>query len=106
MAGRLEAAQKRLSHLFGTLHGTSAPEVICERGDGVYLYDQNGNKYIDFSGGPHVVSLGHANQKVSEATKQQIDKVSFFFRSFWLNEPLLELAERIIKVSPSNLTMC
>ncbi len=106
MAGRLETAQKRLSYLFGTLHGTKAPEVICERGDGVYLYDQNGNKYIDFSGGPHVVSLGHANKKVNEATKQQIDKVSFFFRSFWLNEPLLELAERIIKVSPSNLTMC
>jgi len=106
MAGRLETAQKRLSYLFGTLHGTGAPEVICERGDGVYLYDQNGNKYIDLSGGPPVVSLGHASQKVNEATKRQIDKVSFFFRAFWLNEPLLELAERIITVSPANLTMC
>ena len=106
MADRLGTAQKRNSHLFGTLHGTLPPQVICERGDGVYLYDQNGRRYIDFSGGPHVVSLGHGNQKVNEATKKQIDKVSFFFRAFWLNEPLLELAERIISVAPPNLTQC
>lgn len=106
MVDRLKAAQERDRHLFGTLHGTTPPEVICERGDGVYLYDQNNRKYIDFSGGPHVASLGHGNQKVNEATKKQIDKVSFFFRAFWLNEPLLELAERIIKFAPPNLTMC
>ena len=73
MVDRLEAAQKRDKHLFGTLHGTVPPEVTCERGDGVYLYDQNNRKYIDFSGGPHVVSLGHANPRVKEAMKDQID---------------------------------
>ena len=106
MERRLETAQKRNSYLFGTLHGTAPPEVICERGDGVYLYDQNGNKYIDFSGGPHVVSIGHGNAGVREAMKSQIDKVSYFFRAFWLNEPLLELAERIIKIAPPNMKVC
>lgn len=106
MSNRLEAAQKLADNLFGTLHGLLLPEVICDRGEGIYLFDQNGKRYIDFSGGPHVVSIGHGNQRVREAMLAQMNKVSFFFRSFWLNEPLLALAERIIKVSPPNFTLC
>jgi len=106
MANRVEAAQKLADYLFGTLHGTALPRAICQRGQGVYLYDQDGRRYIDFSGGPHVVSIGHGNPKVKEAMIDQIEKVSFFFRSFWLNEPLLKLAERIVKVSPPNFKMC
>jgi len=43
---------------------------------------------------------------VREAMMDQMKKVSYFFRSFWFNEPLLALAERIIKVSPPNFTTC
>jgi len=106
MAERLKAAQRLSDNLFGTLHGGHLPEVICDHGEGIYLFDQDGKKYIDFSGGPHVVSIGHGNKKVREAMLRQMEKVSFFFRSFWLSEPLLELAARIIKVAPSNFTMC
>ena len=106
MSSRLEVAQKLAGNLFGTLHGLLLPKVICDHGEGIYLFDQNGKRYIDFSGGPHVVSIGHGNQRVREAMIAQMKKVSFFFRSFWLNEPLLALAERIIKVSPPNFTFC
>lgn len=106
MTERVEAAQKLAGNIFGTIHGPFLPEVICDHGEGIYLYDQDGKRYMDFSGGPHVVSIGHGNKRVREAMMEQMEKVSFFFRGFWLNEPLLTLADRIIKVSPPNLTMC
>ncbi|MEE9398841.1 MAG: aminotransferase class III-fold pyridoxal phosphate-dependent enzyme, partial [Dehalococcoidales bacterium] len=96
----METAQRSANRLFGAVHGPLLPKAICDHGEGIYLFDQDGKRYIDFSGGPHVVSIGHGNEKVREAMLEQMKKVSFFFRGFWLNEPLLALAERIIKVSP------
>ncbi len=106
MPDRLEAAQQKAGNVFGTVHGAMLPQVICDHGEGIYLFDQEGKRYIDFSGGPHVVSIGHGDQRVRDAMMEQMKKVSFFYRGFWLNEPLLALAERIIKVSPPNLTVC
>ncbi|MFC1903461.1 aspartate aminotransferase family protein [Chloroflexota bacterium] len=106
MSNRVEAAQKSASNIFGAVHGPLMPKVICDHGEGIYLFDQDGKRYIDFSGGPHVISIGHGNKRVREAMMKQMEKVSLFFRGFWLNEPLMALAERIIKVSPSNFTMC
>jgi len=106
MSSRVEAAQKLASKLFGTVHGPLVPKVICDHGEGIYLFDQNGKRYIDFSGGPMAVSIGHGDKRVRDAMVEQMNKVSFFFRGFWLNEPLLTLAERVIKISPRNLTMC
>jgi adenosylmethionine-8-amino-7-oxononanoate aminotransferase len=103
---RLEEAQKLARYVFGTVHGALLPQTICDHGEGVYLFDQEGRKYIDFSGGPHVVSIGHGNKQVREAMMKQMEKVSFFFRGFWLNEPLLRLAEKVIKVAPSNMALC
>ena len=103
---RVEQAQKLSSMVFGTVHGPLMPKVICDRGEGVYLFDQDGKKYIDFSGGPMAVSIGHGDTRVRDAMVEQMNKVSFFFRGFWLNEPLLALADRIISITPPNLTMC
>jgi len=106
MSNRIEAAHKLAGKVFGTVHGSLLPQVICDCGEGIYLFDQAGKRYIDFSGGPHVVSIGHGDKRVREAMMGQMEKVSFFFRGFWLNEPLLALADRIIKVSPPNLKLC
>ena len=106
MTSRVEQAQKLASQVFGTVHGPLMPNVICDRGEGVYLFDQDGKRYIDFSGGPMAVSIGHGDTRVRDAMVAQMNKVSFFFRGFWLNEPLLALADRIIRITPPNLTMC
>ncbi len=106
MTDRLSRAQEQAGRLFGAVHGALLPRTICERGEGIYLYDQNGKRYIDFSGGPHVVSIGHGDPRVREAMLRQMEKVSFFFRGFWLNEPLLALAEKIISISPPNFKLC
>ncbi len=89
---RVEAAQKSASKVFGTVHGPLLPKVICDHGKGIYLFDQDGKKYIDFSGGPMAVSIGHGDKRIRDAVVEQMNKVSFFFRGFWLNEPLLALA--------------
>ena len=106
MSSRVEVAQKSASKVFGAVHGPLLPKIICDRGEGIYLFDQDGKRYIDFSGGPMAVSIGHGDKRVRDAMVEQMNKVAFFFRGFWLNEPLLALAECVIKISPPNLTMC
>ncbi|HUY68469.1 MAG TPA: aspartate aminotransferase family protein [Alphaproteobacteria bacterium] len=50
-------------------------DIYFERGDGVYLYDDKGNRYLDFVAGIAVVGLGHANPHVTKALKEQADKL-------------------------------
>lgn len=106
MSTRLDAAKKAAQNIFGALRGPTPPQAICDRGEGIYLFDQDGRRYLDFSGGPHVVSIGHGDKRVTQAMTEQMNKVSYFFRGFWFNEPLLALAERVVKVSPPGLTRC
>lgn len=49
--------------------------VVFESGDGVYLYDTEGKKYLDFAAGIAVSSLGYGNQKLNDAMKNQIDNL-------------------------------
>lgn len=49
--------------------------VVFDHGEGVYLYDTEGKKYLDFTAGIAVCSLGHGNQKFNDALKNQIDKM-------------------------------
>ncbi len=68
---------------------------ICfERGEGNYLWDTNGKKYIDFLTGISVCVLGHCNKKVNDAIKNQIDKLLHVSNLFY-NEPQLKLAEKL-----------
>ncbi len=47
--------------------------VVLERGEGVYLYDTNGKKYLDFAAGIAVCGLGYGNQELNQTLKEQID---------------------------------
>lgn len=49
--------------------------VVLEQGEGVYLYDTDGNKYLDFAAGIAVSGLGYGNQELNNALKSQIDKL-------------------------------
>ena len=51
--------------------------IVLGHGEGMYLYDTDGNKYLDFTAGIAVCSLGHGNQKFNQALKDQMDKVFF-----------------------------
>ena len=64
-------------------------------GKGIYVYDVSGNRYIDASGGPAVYSLGHGNEEVNAALKQQLDKIAHGYRYTFTSDALEELESLI-----------
>ena len=51
--------------------------IAVKYGEGVYLYDYDGKRYIDFSSGLMNVNIGHGNQRVTEAVAKQMQEVSY-----------------------------
>ena len=78
-----------------------APTV--ERGEGIYLYDTSGKRYIDGSSGPVVCNLGHGVKEIGEAFAAQSDKVAYVFRSHFTSEPVEKLAALIAEMAPEGL---
>ncbi len=72
--------------------------VLFVRGEGVFLYDNQDKRYLDFAGGIAVSSLGHNHPKLVSAIADQAGKVMQTSNLF-LNEPALELAERLTQMS-------
>jgi adenosylmethionine-8-amino-7-oxononanoate aminotransferase len=64
-------------------------------GDGCYVVDTNGKRYIDGSGGPAVFSLGHCHPEVNDAIKRQLDKIALGYRYTFTSDPLIRLNELI-----------
>jgi len=65
------------------------------RGEGVYLYDEAGKKYLDGSGGAAVTCLGHGHPDVIEAIKAQVDQLAYAHTAFFTNDPQEKLAARL-----------
>ena len=80
------------------LHTYNRFPVVLEKGEGVYLYDTDGKKYLDFAAGIAVEALGYGNRKYNEALKDQIDKL-MHTSNLYYNLPIMEAAEKILKVS-------
>ena len=72
---------------------------IVERGEGVYLYDEEGKRYFDASSGPITCNIGHANPKVLEAIKNQSGKVCFASHAFFENRPNRDLAISLVNLT-------
>ena len=80
------------------LHTYNRFPVVLEKGEGVYLYDTDGKKYLDFAAGIAVEALGYGNRKYNDALKDQIDKL-MHTSNLYYNLPIMEAAEKILKVS-------
>ncbi|MES2563184.1 MAG: aspartate aminotransferase family protein [Pseudomonadota bacterium] len=85
-------------------HSLDAQFPIAVKGDGVYLIDANGKRYLDGSGGAAVSCLGHSNRRVRDAIKAQIDELAFSHTRFFSNDPMERLAEDLISDAPAGLT--
>lgn len=72
--------------------------VVFEKGKGVYLYDTEGKKYLDFAAGIAVFALGYGNEAYNQALKDQIDKI-IHTSNLYYNIPAVEAGEKIIKAS-------
>lgn len=72
--------------------------IVLDHGKGVYLYDTEGKKYLDFAAGIAVFALGYGKEEYNEALKNQIDKLLHTSNLFY-NQPAIDAAEKIVKTS-------
>ena len=80
------------------LHTYNRYQVVLDKGDGVYLYDLDGKKYLDFCAGIAVFALGYHKEAYNNALKEQIDKL-IHTSNYYYNVPAVEAARKIKKVS-------
>ena len=73
-----------------------------DRGDGMYVWDTDGNKYLDFFAGILTTSVGHNNPKVTEAVQQQAAKL-IHASTLYPNENHVRLAEKLAEITPGSL---
>jgi adenosylmethionine-8-amino-7-oxononanoate aminotransferase len=77
--------------------------LIIARGEGSYLYDVEGNKYLDGVSSIWVTLHGHANPKINQALKEQLDLVAHSTLLGQANIPSILLAEGLVKITPGGL---
>ena len=80
------------------LHTYNRYQIVLEKGEGVYLYDLEGKKYLDFCSGIGVFALGYKNEEYNEALKEQIDRV-IHTSNYYYNVPAIEAARALKKAS-------
>ncbi|MCP5436627.1 MAG: aspartate aminotransferase family protein [Chromatiaceae bacterium] len=90
-----------MQHVFHRHTRSDLPVAV--KGDGIYVVDSNGRRYLDASGGAAVSCLGHSHPAVIAAIKQQLDKIAYAHTGFFTNEPLEELADVLIETAPAGL---
>ncbi|HEY9059868.1 MAG TPA: acetylornithine/succinylornithine family transaminase [Pseudobacteroides sp.] len=74
------------------------PDIVMERGKGMYLWDTRGKKYLDFLGGWAVTCLGHCPEVISEALKNQSQLLVNASPAFY-NKPMIQFAELLTNIS-------
>lgn len=76
------------------LHTYNRYQIVLDRGEGVYLYDNTGKQYLDFASGIGVQSLGYGNEEYKKALKKQIDKLTHISNLYY-SEPMAEAADKV-----------
>ncbi|WP_172331946.1 aspartate aminotransferase family protein [Mangrovicoccus sp. HB161399] len=90
-----------MSNVFPRKCNSDLPTAVG--GDGCYLIDAAGTRYLDGSGGAAVSCLGHSNTRVREAIKAQVDRLAYAHTAFFTSDPAAELAELLIANAPGDL---
>lgn len=88
----IDEAEKTLLHTYNRY------QVVFDKGDGVYLYDMEGKRYLDFVSGIAVFALGYHNEEYNDALKEQIDKI-IHTSNYYYNMPAIEAAGKLKKIS-------
>jgi adenosylmethionine-8-amino-7-oxononanoate aminotransferase len=90
-----------MGHVFHRQTLTELPVAV--RGEGIWIYDADGNKYLDGSGGAAVSVLGHSDMNVRHAMQSQMDKLAFAHSGFFTTEAMETLADKLTAKAPGNL---
>jgi len=90
-----------MSHVFH--RNARAVPPTAARGDGCYILDAEGRRYLDASGGAAVSCLGHSHPRVIQAIKDQLDRIAFAHTGFFTSEPAEALADFLVAHAPGRL---
>lgn len=80
------------------LHTYNRYQIVFEKGEGVYLYDTDGKRYLDFMAGIGVHAFGHSNHALSDVLKEQLDKL-VHISNLYYSMPLIEAAKKVTKAA-------
>ncbi|WP_111655344.1 adenosylmethionine--8-amino-7-oxononanoate transaminase [Isoalcanivorax indicus] len=81
----------------------SLPLIPIKRGEGVWLEDFDGNRYIDAVSSWWVNLFGHANPRINAAVHEQLDKLEHVILAGFSHEPVVALSERLVSITPPGL---
>jgi adenosylmethionine-8-amino-7-oxononanoate aminotransferase len=84
----------------------SLPMIPIARGEGVWLHDFDGRRYLDGISSWWVNLFGHANARISGAVRDQLDRLEHVMLAGFTHEPVVELSERLVRLLPAGLTRC
>ena len=102
-----ELAQKDLKYIWHPCsqmkdYETLSP-IVIEKGEGIYLFDTEGKRYIDVISSWWCNLLGHCNPKINAAVKNQIDKLEHVIFANFTHKPAITLCEKLSKILPVGL---
>ncbi len=78
-------------------------DLVVDRGEGAYVWDTDGNRYLDFTSGIGVTNTGHCHPKVVKAIQEQATRFLHAQVNIYYHEPLFRLAEALRQVVPTHL---
>lgn len=82
------------------------PLTAIKSGQGVWLEDFDGNRYLDAVSSWWVNIFGHANPRINQAVKNQIDQLEHVILAGFSHEPAIKLAEKLVEITPPGLSKC
>jgi len=101
----IEADKANVWHPFTQMsEWADSTPIVIERGEGNYLIDTDGNRYLDAASSLWVTVHGHRVREIDSAVKAQLDKIAHTTLLGLASVPSIELAERLVEITPKNLT--
>jgi adenosylmethionine-8-amino-7-oxononanoate aminotransferase len=82
------------------------PLIPISRGEGIWLHDFDGGRYLDAISSWWVNLFGHSNPRINSAIRDQLDKLEHVMLAGFTHEPVVQLSERLIKIVPGRLGHC
>src|SRR5207253_2950614 len=106
-AGGSELQRKAKRHLwmhFTRLGSYAEAEIpVIVRGEGCYVYDEHGKRYLDGLSALYCVNIGHGRAEIGTAASDQISELGFYTNWSYAHPRSIELASRIAELTPGNL---
>src|SRR4051794_28019689 len=102
MNAAMAEAEERDNRLIADALKIRYTPFSVERGEGAYLFDLDGQRYLDFSAGWAVAQLGYSDVRVRQAIERKLAQTTFAGLISSINTPALDLAAKLVSLTPGN----